>query len=721
MSAYFNESNKLPRNFSTLKLRKNVSDKIKFNKYYLYAVVRLFISNAKSAIKEEKAYGVFFSFLTLYTMIGVVLYFSLTFTLSFADIFASLAIALVCLIYLYRYFVIRLILWPIIFINVGCLAAHIEDWRYSTKMLGGTIGANFTVQLMAPPEFKHSRYKLLVAIKKPVLNFLPKLVTLSVRKLPRILVTGDIIRGYAKLYSISGPIRPDSYDFAFYNYFKSIGATGYFLSKISYVGHNENVAWLDKIRVKLQNIRNVINDNIKAEQDNEEGAIASALITGERSGISEETNANLRKAGLAHILAISGLHMSIVTGLVFVAIRYFFSCFMLICCYFPIKKWAAFCSIITAAFYFAISGGSPSAQRSFVMVEIIFLAILFDKKAITLRNLLLAIWVTIIIYPHQILDPSFQMSFAAAAALISLYKTVQYDFIANLKTNKIRYFIAGSLQKIFTALTNTAMASFIAGTASGIFAIYHFGNFAPYAMFSNVMAGCVITILVMPFALISVLAMPFHWQAKPLFILIKTIIIVKKIAFFVAHLTPDFSIKFMDSVSFAILSLGFCLLIILRSKLRVLGIITISIGALHYYSNKLPIAVISENGKMALLGNALYTKHASKFILNDWQKAYLLKRKNFINLSSYKFYIVNSSLELKQALSDSAKHKIIYLTYYNPNQNSCRSDNNVIFITKQQSQLHGMVEIYDNLKMRWGVPSAERAWTEYRKYNNEGE
>lgn len=688
------------------------------------------------AIKEEKAYGVFFSFTTLFAAIGVVLYFSLPFTLSFLDIFSCIGIVIFFLIYLHRFLFARLLLFLTIFTLIGIFAAHFEDWRYHTKMLGGTITSTITAKLVEVPQLKNKRYKLIVAIEnseKPHLSFLPKIVSVTARSIPPGLAIGDVIKGYARLYSISGPIRADSYDFAFYNYFKSIGAQGYFLSNIKYVKHKHNTGLWEAIHNKIQNIRNIINKKIKQQQDNEEGAIAAALITGDRTGISDATNTVLRQAGLAHILAISGLHMSIVTGLVFLSIRYLFSMFMKFACYFPIKKIAAFCAILSAGCYFALSGASPSAQRSFVMVEIIFLAILFDKQAITIRNLLIAIWATIIIYPHQILDPSFQMSFAAAAALISLYKTYYSSQLNNfneniagiLKRNKSWVLTLRLLKKAIYVALNTALASFIAGTASGIFAIYHFGNFAPYAMFSNVMAGSVISLLVMPFALISVLAMPFHLEAKPLYILTKSIVLVKKIAFFVVSLTPQIPIKFMNSSTLVVLSLGFCLLIILRTRLRLIGVFIIFIGVICYYSANFPIAVISENGKMAILISAkhtaiLYAKHSSNFILKQWRKTYLLKQINSPRISDtilYKFYIVNSFTGMQQALHDSAKHKIIYINYYDFGRKVPNIKGDIIFISKQQLERKGAVEIYKKHKLRWAVPSINRYWTNYRKYN----
>lgn len=731
MSVYFNSNYK-----KNLSLLDKIKRKFIFNKAYLYSFFNLSFYKINCFIEEERNYGVFFSLITLATIIGVTTYFNLNFTINFIDNLSYIGIVVSLLVYLFKYKKFKNILLLCLAFLLGLFFAHFEDWRYNTKMLGGVVNTMLTAKLLTMPYLKNDRYRLLLEIEnseKPHLKFLPKIVMLSSRAIPSNLQTHDVIKGLARLYAVSGPIRVNGYDFAFYDYFKSIGAQGYFLGDINYIKSAKNLNVLQKINNKLQNLKNIINQKIKNQQDNEEGSIACALITGDRSGISEDTNNALRQAGLAHILAISGLHMSIVTGLVFVFIRYFLSIFMKFGCYFPIKKIAAFFAILSADFYFALSGGSPSAQRSFIMVLIIFTAILFDKQAITIRNLLIAIWVVIIIYPHQILDPSFQMSFGSAAALISLYKTYKNNSdnkfnkntIGIIKPNIIWQIVENIFGKTFYLLINTALASFVAGSASSIFAIYHFGNFAPYAVISNVMAGSIISFLVMPFALISVLTMPFHCEHIPLEILTKTISWVEKIAFYIANATPYIPIKVMTGYNFAYFCFGFCILIIFRTKLRLIGAIIIIFGFIMYYKQNLPIAVIEENGKMLtlLLPNheaILYSKHPSDFILKDWKKSFLIQKtikpKEIPNLS-YKLYIVNSFTELQQALKESTNYKIIYVNYYN--YTKLQSNDKITFIFKRQLALNGTVEIYKNKQTIWAVPSLQRSWTNYRKYNSE--
>ena len=154
----------------------------------------------------------------------------------------------------------------------------------------------------------------------------------------------------------------------------------------------------------------------------ETGAIAVALITGERGGITAATNAAYRDSGLIHILSISGLHMTIMAGAMFFTARFLLSLFPALVLRFDIRKWAAVAGALGALGYLLISGASPPAVRSFLMVLIMFMAILLDRPALALRNVALAALVMLVVTPESLIDVGFQMSFAAVVALIAGYE-----------------------------------------------------------------------------------------------------------------------------------------------------------------------------------------------------------------------------------------------------------------------------------------------------------
>src|SRR5204862_2613338 len=146
------------------------------------------------------------------------------------------------------------------------------------------------------------------------------------------------------------------------------------------------------------------------------------LITGERGGISESTNQAFRDSGLFHILSISGLHMVIMAGAVFFCIRLALAAIPAIALRYPIKKWAAAGAMAGAFGYLMISGAAFATVRSYIMISIMFLAVMLDRPAVALRNVALAALLILLLWPESLFDPGFQMSFAAVVCLVSVYE-----------------------------------------------------------------------------------------------------------------------------------------------------------------------------------------------------------------------------------------------------------------------------------------------------------
>ena len=171
----------------------------------------------------------------------------------------------------------------------------------------------------------------------------------------------------------------------------------------------------ERVSGVVETMRAAVTARIRAQLPDSEGAIASAIITGERGGIDPDDEAALRDAGLAHVLAIAGLHMALVGAGLFWLARAILALIPAIALAYPIKKWAAGLALAGAGFYLLISGGSSSSVRAFVMLAMMLLAVLFDRPALSMRSLALAAAI--------LLDAArgdhrtgFQMSFAAVAA-----------------------------------------------------------------------------------------------------------------------------------------------------------------------------------------------------------------------------------------------------------------------------------------------------------------
>ena len=204
------------------------------------------------------------------------------------------------------------------------------------------------------------------------------------RKRVEELSIGDNIRLTADLRPPSRPARPGGFDFARQNYFDRIGAIAFTARPIEMETDAKALPPLsrtERLTLGLAEFRRRIGERIERALPGEVGAIAKALMTGERRGISEKTNEAYRDAGIFHILSISGLHMAIMGGSVFIVIRFVLAGIPAIALRWQIKKWAAAAAAIAAFGYLLISGGANATIRSFFMILIMFLAVLVDRPA----------------------------------------------------------------------------------------------------------------------------------------------------------------------------------------------------------------------------------------------------------------------------------------------------------------------------------------------------
>ena len=168
--------------------------------------------------------------------------------------------------------------------------------------------------------------------------------------------------------------------------------------------------------------REAIDKRIRTILPGDNGAIASALITGKRDTISTPVNEAMYVSGLAHVLSISGYHMAVVAGIMFFTLRALFALMPAFGNRHPIQKWAALAALGAAAFYLVLSGAEVATQRSFIMVAIVLIGIMVDRPTLTFRTLTVAALVVLLLAPEAIVHPSFQMSFAATLALIAGYE-----------------------------------------------------------------------------------------------------------------------------------------------------------------------------------------------------------------------------------------------------------------------------------------------------------
>ena len=179
---------------------------------------------------------------------------------------------------------------------------------------------------------------------------------------------GARIRVYATLLPNGEPVEPGGFDFRRHAFFHGIGGLGLVRGQILIVPQKDT-GILDGLRIWLAGLRSAISDHLRAVLPGRAGAFAAAIIVGDRSAIGDEDQEALRASNLAHLLAISGLHMGILTGLIFGATRFGLALVPALALRLPAKKVAAIAALLAGACYLGLSGATVATQRAFMMLS----------------------------------------------------------------------------------------------------------------------------------------------------------------------------------------------------------------------------------------------------------------------------------------------------------------------------------------------------------------
>ena len=408
------------------------------------------------------------------------------------------------------------------------LAAQLETVRRDTVLLDSDVTTRIRGTVIARDIDYRGLWRYTIDLhqtSEPKIGRPPQRVRLITRSKHQPIRPGDGIAGLARLQPPSGPALPGSYDFAFYAFFNGLGAYGFFLGPPELrLDGAQQASMTQNIGLQLARIREEITRRIRNVLTGDTAGFASALTVADRRAMSPATVDALRESGLAHVLAISGLHMALVSGTLFFFLRVCFSFFPPLVQAFPVKKIAAAAALLVATFYLLISGASISTQRAWIMLAIMLFAVILDRPALTMRNVALAAIIIIMVTPSAVMGPGFQMSFAATVALIATY--AYWTLLGNQQAGSAASGFgannapaSGLVRLLVVFLFGLAMTSLVAGLATAPFATYHFHRVASLGLLANLAAMPIVTFIVMPAGLLALLAMPLGLEHWPLVVM----------------------------------------------------------------------------------------------------------------------------------------------------------------------------------------------------------
>jgi len=549
--------------------------------------------------------------------VGISLYFSLPFEPSQGWVYAGVFLFFLSLWRL-NFSPFRFCLLSLSLVALGFSVALLRTHFLQTEMLHHSLpplvltGQVSQVELKPTQKGTFFQRLILTDLKADTPFALPQKVRLTLKGKRERLWPGQVIRVTAKLSPVSDPALPGGFDFRRQAYFQGIGATGFALSAPEVIG--EESSW----STHLEKQREDITAFFLARFSPPAGAIAAALITGDKGAIPEKVREDFINSGLAHILAISGLHLTIIAGVVFMVIRRGLSLIPSLCLGYNSKKIAALGTIFMTFLYLVVSGFGIPAQRAFIMISLVMGAILIDRTALSMRTVAFAAFLILLITPETLLGPSFQLSFAAVVGLIAGYEVWRNPLAAWVVRG-------GIIRKALLYGGGLVFTSLLATLATLPFTIYLFHRFSLHAVEANLVAVPLTSLVIMPAAFVSCLLSPLGLGDVPLFVFEKSLGLLVGIAATVSMWKgANIPVPHPPFFSFAFIVIGALWLCLWQQPWRKWGIFPICLGFISAFCQDPPHLLIDGRGKLVALyeNNILYLNSMRKgrFTADVWGK-----------------------------------------------------------------------------------------------------
>ncbi|TCO72380.1 ComEC/Rec2 family competence protein [Rhodovulum euryhalinum] len=418
---------------------------------------------------------------------------------------------------------------------------------------------------------------------------------------------GTRIAMMAHLSPPSAPAEPGGFDFRRHAWFGGLGAVGYARTPAVAIDPPEGGLSLIVHRARMH-----LSAALRARIPGDQGAFAAAILTGDRSAISRETVQQLRDSNLAHLLAISGLHMGLLTGVVFAALRLGLALIPAVALRLPTKKLAAIGALAAGAVYLALSGGNVATERAYIMVAVVLAAVLADRRALTLRAVAFAALIILVLSPESLTQAGFQMSFAATTALIAVFGALR-----DLPEGMWRppRWMNGALAVV--------LSSAVAGVATAPFGAAHFNQMSQYGLLANVLSVPLMGLLVIPAAVAAACLAPFGLAVLGLEPMRLGIAWILGVADRVAGLDGAvWPVVAPQPLVLPMISLGALWVILWSGRARLAGVVPVLAALVLWSQAERPALLIAESGgligAMGPEGRALSKPGGEGFVALSW-------------------------------------------------------------------------------------------------------
>jgi competence protein ComEC len=490
----------------------------------------------------------------------------------------------------------------------GCASIWLRSSILTESTLTRPVVAEFHARIVSV-EAKATLGQMRLILTPDPASKLPHRVRVSIKTEDAVagLVPDAQVHLKARLMPPAAAAVPGGYDFARAAWFQQLGATGKVLGQISIQTRVGNPL--------AETRRQQLSSYIAARIGDDGAGIAAALASGDQGRVSAQDQDAMRASGLAHLLSVSGLHISAVVGAVMFLTLRLLALSPALALRFSLPIVAAGAGALAGIGYTLLSGAEVPTVRSCIAALLVLGGLALGREAMTLRLVATGALIVLFLWPESLVGPSFQLSFAAITAIVALHEIPWVQSVLKRREEKL-------LRRLCRILFSLLLTGIVVEIALAPIALFHFHKSGIYGALANIVAIPLTTFVIMPFEALALLfdaggiGGPFWWVAA------RAIAFLLWIAHGVASAPGAVAmVPSIPGVAYAMMVSGGLWLILWRSKIRALGIVPLSVGCAWAGLLAPPDLLVTGDGRhVAIRGNdgamAILRPRAGDYVRN---------------------------------------------------------------------------------------------------------
>ena len=479
----------------------------------------------------------------------------------------------------------KALFWFALLAAIGCALIWYRSWSVAAPVLERPVVTIFNAEIEKVEQVL-ARDMVRLTLRTGDDPELPPRVRVNVplEKAHANLQDGALIQLRARLMPPALPALPGAYDFAERAWFQGLGATGQALGEIKVLRPSDPGFGLAGCRQRLA-------DHVRSRMPGAAGAIGATLATGDRGAIAEEDAEAMRRSGLAHLLSISGLHVTAVVGAVYLLVLKLLALSPALALRFRLPVIAAACAALAALAYTLLTGAEVPTIRACVAALLVLVALMMGRSAITLRMVAAGALFVLVFWPESLVGPSFQLSFAAVTAIIALHDHPRIKAIFMLREESW-------LRKAGRFTLSLFLTGLVVEVALMPIALYHFHKAGLYGALANIIAIPLTTFVIMPLEALALLLDGIGFGAPVWWLCERALTGLIGLAHFVASRPGAVTmLPTMPVIAFAFVLLGGLWVCLWKERWRFLGLIPALIGVLIIAGTRAPDLYITGDGR----------------------------------------------------------------------------------------------------------------------------